>query len=157
MKKYLSFAALFAALSTAQPASAITFPKLTTIYVIAGVVNSADGPNVGIATAFQCSNVSGVLADIRFLALDASGSMLDFALLPVAHGATIHVSTHGTMVYASEIPLIAGTALNSGVVNIESTQSAVFCTAAVVDAAAPAPGGISPHIVRVNPHPGTVE
>jgi hypothetical protein len=47
--------------------------------------------------------------------------------------------------------------ISQGVVNIESTQSGVFCTAEVLDAAASAPTGIARHLVRVNPHPGTVE
>ena len=71
---------------------------------------------------------------------------------------TIAVSTHLTVAYANEATvLIPGTPLNTGVVNIELLQSAVFCTAAIIDAAAANPDGVTPHIIRVNPDPGTVE
>ena len=71
-----SFAALvFAALALAQPAASITFPELTTIYVGTGVRDSGGGPDVGIATAFQCSNVSGATAEVRFLVLDRDGTV----------------------------------------------------------------------------------
>jgi hypothetical protein len=43
------------------------------------------------------------------------------------------------------------------VLNVESTQSGVFCTAAIIDAELGPNYGSSPHLVRVNPHPGTVE
>jgi hypothetical protein len=47
--------------------------------------------------------------------------------------------------------------LTGGVVNIESTESGMFCSAMLLDAAASAPHGVALHLVRVNPHPGTVE
>jgi hypothetical protein len=41
---------------------------------------------------------------------------------------------------------------------VEATNSAVFCTAAVIDAGSATPAFSMPiHLVRVNPHPGTVE
>lgn len=44
-----------------------------------------------------------------------------------------------------------------GTVNIEATESGVFCTAMIVDADTAGPNGIALNLVRVNPHPGTVE
>jgi hypothetical protein len=153
------FAACAAAAVLATPVSATTFPSLTTIYVISGVVNSADAADAGLATAFQCSNVSGVTTSIRFLVLSRTGTVLASSTATnVAHGATIARSTHPTNSYGGEgTGLIAGTALNAGVVNIESLQSGVFCTAAIIDASLNNPDGVSPHIIRVNEHPGTVE
>ena len=52
--------------------------------------------------------------------------------------------------------LIVGS-LSSGTVNIEATNSGVFCTAMIVDAASGNVDGVDLHLVRVNPHPGTVE
>jgi hypothetical protein len=158
MKTHLAAFALAATL--AQPAAAVTFPGLTTIYVMAGVKDSGNiAENVGVATAIQCSNVSGVTTDIRFLVLSATGSVLGSSTaMNVPHGWTIERSTHLTAAFTSEgPPLIAGIPLSSGVVNIESLQSGVFCTAAIIDASTVAPDGVTPHIVRVNPHPGTVE
>ena len=156
MKHLTAAIALAAAL--AQPASAITFPSLTTIYIITGAKDSGTGNTIGTATAMQCTNVSGVTTSIRFVALSTTGAVLNAVIVnDVVHGRTVEVSTHGTAAYASEELLIPGTPLDSGAVNIEALQSAVFCTAAIIDAAAARPDGITPHIIRVNPHPGTVE
>jgi hypothetical protein len=46
--------------------------------------------------------------------------------------------------------------VDQGVLNVESTQSAVFCSAMVVPAATPQTG-VALHMVRVNGHPGTIE
>ena len=43
-----------------------------------------------------------------------------------------------------------------GVLNIEATQSGIFCTAMIVDGA-DAGEGITLPLVRINPHPGTLE
>jgi hypothetical protein len=59
MKKYLAAVAFAAAL--VQPASAITFSKLTTIYVGSGV----DSFGADTATVLHCSNVSGVSVNLR--------------------------------------------------------------------------------------------
>ena len=67
MKKNFVAAAFVAAI--AQPASAITFPTLTTIYVGSGVRDDGDAGNLGVATAFTCSNVSGSPATVRWLVL----------------------------------------------------------------------------------------
>ena len=47
--------------------------------------------------------------------------------------------------------------MTEGVINIESTQSGVFCTAKTIDASATFPDGVILPLVRVNPHPGTVD
>jgi hypothetical protein len=143
-------------LSAVSPsASAITFPSLTTIYVGAGVRDDGDIGNEGIATAFLCSNVSGQTADVRILILGNTGALVDQATFSPAHGATITVSTHVTTSFANELSIDSGV-VAQGVVNIEATQSGVFCTAMIVDAADS--GEMAPlHLVRVNPHPGTVE
>ena len=146
-------AAAFAAAST--PASAINFPSLTTIYVAAGVRDDGDIGDEGIATVFMCSNVSGQTADVRVLILGNTGALVDQATFSPAHGATTTVSTHVTSSFANELSIDSGV-VAQGVVNIEATQSGVFCTAMIVDAADG--GEMAPlHLVRVNPHPGTVE
>jgi len=161
MKKLLCTAAVLAA-ALAQAASATTFPTLTTIYVIAGVKDSGDGQDTGVSTVMQCSNVSGVTTTIRFLLLSSSGSVLASKTVNnVLHGQTIEQPTEQTEAFTAELsPLISMTPVSSGVVNVESLQSGVFCNAVIVDAnaiAAEMATGFHPHIVRVNPHPGTVE
>jgi hypothetical protein len=157
MPKFLT--ALAAALATATlaaPASAITFPSLTTIYIGSGVLDSGSGANAGTATVFHCSNVSGFIANIRFLVLSNAGGIEGNVTLGVVHGETVTVPTHATLAY-SEVEDLATGGVNEGVINIESTQSGVFCTAKTIDAALASPVGVPLDLVRVNPHPGTVE
>ena len=75
-----------------------------------------------------------------------------------AHGRTVTAATHGVLFLADAGFLIsAGVDLNQGGVIIESTESGVFCTAMAVAAPSAVPDGIDLHLVRVNPHPGTVD
>ena len=156
MKKYLTAVALAA---LAQPAAATTFPTLTTIYVGAGVINTNHvATDQGLATSFHCTNVSGLTATVRYLVLHSVGTVAGSITREVPHGATTTASTHGTFLFVDDTnAIIPGTIVFQGGVNIESTQSGVFCTAMILDAAAGVPNGIDLHLVRVNPHPGTVE
>ena len=153
MMKYLAAVAFAAAL--AQPASAITFSKLTTIYIGSGVKDDGGGQDAGVATLFNCSNVSGVSASVRFLVLNPVGQVLASKTYTPSHGSTLSVATHATVLFSDDN--LATFGVSQGVVNIESTQSGVFCTAMIVDAASTVPNGITLPLVRVNPHPGTVE
>ena len=84
MKICLAAAAVAAAL--AQPASAITFPSLTTIYVGSGVLSNSGPADTGEATTFHCTNVSGITATIRFLVLLNNGETAGSVMLNVTHG-----------------------------------------------------------------------
>ena len=154
MKTYLAAVAVAAAL--AQPADATTFPTLTTIYVASGVFDDGSDAFTGFATAVHCSNVSGQAAQIRFLILGSAGTVeADHTFTPVPHAQTVTASTHDTW-FVLEGPLNSG-AVTQGVVNVESTQSGVFCTAMIVEAVPGRLYGIPLHMVRLNPHPGAVE
>jgi len=152
-----SFAAIVFALAAAlaPSASAITFSKFTTIYIGSGVRDDGNLDDVGIATTFQCTNVSGVSTMIRFVVLSATGAVILSRTEPAAHGATLTASTHPTVAYAETDFLDTGAV--EGAVNIESLQSGVFCTAKTISASAAYPDGVALDLVRVNPHPGTVE
>ena len=147
--------AIVLAVTLTQPAAAITFPTLTTIYVGPGVKDDGGAGDAGIATSFLCSNVSGKTADIRFLVLNHSGSVqASRTINTFLHGTAIAVSTHQTMAFA-ESNLTTGAVF--GTVNIEATESGIFCSAMIVEAAT-ASGNLAPlRLIRVNPHPGTVE
>jgi len=141
----------------AQPASATTFPTLTTIYVASGVYDDGSADNAGEATSVHCSNVSGVSVQVRVLILDRVGAFAGALTESLAHGETFTFSTHRTIAFADPINLATGL-VTQGVVNVEATNSAVFCTAHIVDAAGDPPAFMGDlHLVRVNPHPGTVE
>jgi hypothetical protein len=155
MKKSLCAVALAtSAFAFAPTASATTFPSLTTIYVVADVYDDGSGTNLGVATSVHCSNVSGQSAQVRVLVLPTTGgTVAGVATRTVAHEDTQTFSTHDTGM-SNEANLNAG--FVQGLFNIESTQSAVFCSAMVVSAV-DAEEGVALHMVRVNGHPGTVE
>jgi hypothetical protein len=148
-------AAIGLAAALAQPAAAATFPSLTTIYVGSGVRDDGGANNMGIATTFNCSNVSGQTASVRFLVLNSVGVVVGNLTTSIQHGLTVTVSTHSTTTFFDNGGLATGL-VGQGVVNIESTQSGVFCNAVILDGADAGDGFILP-LVRVNPHPGTVE
>ena len=153
----MTLVAIALAAAVAQPASAVTFPSLTTIYVGSGVLDGGQPDNTGVATSIHCTNVSGAAVQVRALILKETGAVAGSLPRNVAHGATVTFSTHATTVFDDQGVLATGLVLQ-GVANIEATNSAVFCTAIVVDAGSTIPIFMSPlHLVRVNPHPGTVE
>jgi hypothetical protein len=155
IKSLFGLAVAACAAIIAPPATATTFPSLTTIYVGSGVFDSGDANGVGTATTIHCSNVSGVQAQLRVLILGSLGAVVGSLSSPLSHGVTLTVSTHNTAVYG-DASLATG-AVNQGVVNVESTNSGVFCTAMTVNASLSTVEGVPLHLVRVNPHPGTVE
>ena len=150
MKRLIAATAVAAAF--AQPASAITFSKLTTIYVAGGVTDTG-----AVATSFLCTNLSGQIATLRIAILHPfTGNVIDSFTGSFSHGTASAISTRETAIFSTEESMASGI-VTQGAVNIESTQSGVFCNAMIVDAAANVPNGIALDLVRVNPHPGTVE
>jgi hypothetical protein len=148
----------FAVLALVQSATAITFPSLTTIYIGTGVRDNGGGDNSGLATAFHCSNVSGNIAQMRFLVLGDDGSGAGEITRSVPHGGSVSVSTHLTAFFVEDDIVTPGISIGRGAINIESTESAVFCQAYITEAATTVPDSAIPlKLIRVNPHPGTVE
>ena len=137
----------------ATPSPSTTFPTLTTIYVASGVFDDGGGINAGVATSVHCSNVSGQNAQVRILLLHSDGDVAGGLTTTLPHGFSQTFSTHETS-FINETT--TGVGFVQGVLNVESTQSAVFCSAMIVDAAAPQ-NGVALHMVRVNGHPGTIE
>ena len=153
----LAIAAGAAAALSAAPAQAVTFSKLTTIYIASGVFDSGGAANTGVASSVHCSNVSGVTASVRFVVYGPTGAMIGNHTTSLAHAAAFTASTRLTTIFPQETALHAGAANPQGTLMIEATQSGVFCTAMVIDAATASPNGVGLHLVRVNPHPGTLE
>ena len=152
MTKLFVAAALAAAL--AQPAAAVTFPQLTTIYVGPGVQDTT-GSSATTGTLITCSNVSGATAAVRILFLTSAGGIAAQTTISLLHGATRNITTR--VINSVNQSTLATGAIDGGVVNIESTQSGVFCSAMILDSATSGPNGAALHLIRVNPHPGTVE
>ena len=107
----------------------------------------------------SCTNISGKNATIRFLVWDANGTRVNSGgSLGIPHGVTRTVATHDAEVTVEHLVLASGTVIKHGSILVQATESAIYCTAAVIDAAGSTPAFAMPlHLVRLNPHPGTVE
>jgi hypothetical protein len=146
-------AVLAIALAAAVPAWATTFSSPTLIYVASGVTDSGTSSDVLYATSVHCSNVSGVNATVRvFFFFNGASKGSNTAVF--GHAFTHTVSTQNTS-FAEAI--VNTGVIFQGLVTVYSTQSAVFCTAMIVDPSLSAPEGIDLHMVRYNANPGTVE
>ena len=152
---FAAFGLAFAAVAaTPGAAPATTFPVLTFIYAASGVYNSGTNGN-GTATSVICTNLSGQTANVRWTFYNENGGASVPMTLAMANLKTQTVSTHLTNAL-NDVGLSMGT-VKQGSVLIQSTQSGVFCTAMILDAAAVAPNGTDLHMVRFNAHPNTVE
>ena len=149
----VSSAAILPALGAGTQAPAITFGGLTTIYVASGVYDNGGATFQGIATSVHCTNVSGQTATLRVAFLSNAGAVIN-STTPVTmlHGVSLTTSTHATA-YVQEASFSGAM---QGSVNVESTQSGVFCSGFVVNALN-VNDGVALNMVRVNPHPGTAE
>lgn len=155
MKKIFSLAAAAVALFIV-PAYGTTFANLTTIYVASGVLNTADADNEGNATVVHCSNISGSPVQIRFLFVSNAGVLRGSHLVSsLPNGHTYTAATHGTNVFGDTS--VGAGPIVQGRLTVQANNSAVFCTAMIVDAAATVPNGIDLHMVRLHAHPNTVE
>jgi hypothetical protein len=122
----------------------------------AGVYDDGAAANSGIATVISCSNVSGLSAQVRVLVLNDFGGVAGSLTTTVAHGASATFATHPHIGHI-EANLSTGQLVAGAVLNVEATQSGLFCTAAIANASGQASDSSPLHLVRVNPHPGTVE
>jgi hypothetical protein len=146
------------ALAGPVPVRATTFPVLTTIYFAAGVVDNSLSEEFGINTAIDCSNLSGQSANVQYMFRRKDGTIAGHILISLANLRAQTVTTTGNVDFLDEIELETGV-LFGGTVQVQSTQSAVYCSAMLTNAngGETGPAGVALHMVRLNPHPGTVE
>ena len=143
------------ALTFIQPAQAAQSDAEIIIYRFPGVFDNGGGINLGVATAFHCTNFSGDMENIRFVTRQFNGTLLSNVVLPVAHLATVTVATHGTAAY-DEITLVMGMFVQ-GTTAIAATSINIICTAMTIDASTTPPIGVSLRGIRFNPIPGSQE
>jgi len=146
-----------AALAFVQPAQAgINDPEVI-IYRISGVADSGGAPQTGLATAFHCTNFSGVLENTRVVVRNAAGALLANTPLAVAHLHTVTWTTRDTALFSEDAVMVA-TPIQQGTAAIAATSVNVLCTAMLLDASKSfEPQGIKLHMLRFNPIPGTQE
>jgi hypothetical protein len=77
--------------------------------------------------------------------------------LTIGPNQTLTMSTHGTTVFFENYFLVPGIEIGQGSGHILATSNKIFCSAMIVDAAVAVPQGITLHMVRYDPVPGTQE
>src|SRR5262249_39598266 len=113
--------------------------------------------NMGRATAFHCTNFSGVPEIIRIAVRDLDGNLVSNFPATTAHLQTKTFTTHITLVYpATQLNLATGVVL-LGTAAIAATSINVVCTAVSIDASLTTLQGYALHGIRFNPPPGSQE
>ena len=103
--------------------------------------------------------MSGQTASVRYQFRGSNGFALAGGTLLIASLDTRTVTSEGLVAFFAGPQLPTGVFFG-GALEILSTQSAVFCSAWLVDASGVAsvgPASTDLHMVRFNPHPRTVE
>jgi hypothetical protein len=127
------------------------------IYRYPGVRDDGGISNVGVATAFHCTNFSGTTERIRFVTRNFDGSLKGNNLaLMIDHLGTITVSTHVTNAYTQQGLMFTGS-VNQGTTAVAATSINIICTAETIDASAATPIGVARRGIRSNPVPGSQE
>jgi len=151
-----TIAMIFAvSLAAPLPAQAATTDPEIIIYRFPGVLNNGDTDNTGIATAFHCTNFSGVTETVRIVVRAFDGTLKANAAFPINHLATFTASTHAAAIY-TEVSLGTGL-VSQGTAAIAATSINVICTAVTLDAASAGPSGFALRGIRFNPVPGSQE
>ena len=123
------------------------------LYRFTGVFDNT-GP---AATAFHCTNFSGVTETVRIVVRDGFAGVLANLADIVPHLQTRTYTTHQVILYGAQNSLSTGTIAGQGTAAIAATSTSIVCTAMTVEASSTSPAGIALHGVRFNPIPGTQE
>src|SRR5262245_34013182 len=116
-----------AALACTEPVQAAVSDPEVIIYRFPGVKDDGGAAAVGVATAFICTNFSGVTESIRLVTRQANGVLLTNVPFNIAHLDTHTFTTHVTSPFSQFI-------LNTGIViqgttAIAATSINIICTA----------------------------
>jgi len=146
-----------AALAFVLPAAAnaaATDPEVI-LYRFSGVLDNGGGIGAGVATAFHCTNFSGVPETVRIVIRDSNAGLAANSAFGLNHLQTRTFTTHAVTLYA-QTTLGTGVVLQ-GTAAIAATSTSVVCTAMTIDAASTSPVGIALHSIRFSPVPGSQE
>jgi hypothetical protein len=143
------------AIAMVAPASAATTDPEVIIYRFPGVRDDGAGDNTGVATAFHCTNFSGVDELIRIVVRNVDGGIAANVTTVIPHLQTRTLSTHPTAAYI-ELALSTN-AVSQGTAAIAATSINVICTAMTIDASTAVPVGVALRGIRFSPVPGSQE
>jgi hypothetical protein len=141
-----------AALAFTLPAQAGINDPETIIYRASGVIDD----NAGFATAFFCTNFSGVTENLRVVIRGANAAIAANVAVPLPHLNTVALATRDTQLLAAETSLATGV-VNTGTVAIAATSINVTCTANLFQFFTSNPIMAPLHMTRFSPIAGTLE
>jgi hypothetical protein len=125
------------------------------IYRFPGVRDNGGGANTGMSTVFHCTNFSGVVEKMRFVARDFDSTILANIDFTISHLFTLTVGTHFSVLYNEQLSLNTGVV--QGTAAIAATSTSIICTAMTIDASSAVPNGFALRGIRFNPVPGSQE
>jgi len=129
----------------------------TIVYRTSGVRDNGGAINTGVATSFHCTNYGNVSELVRIKIFNFNGTNVSDNTFTVPSKRTHTASTHGTVAFNEDAFLSAGTLVEQGHAAIFATSTKVGCSAMILDASVAGPQGISLHMIRYSPDPGTME
>ena len=144
------------ALVLSGPAMAATTDPEIIIYRFPGVRDDGNASFTGAATAFHCTNFSGVLENIRVVIRDQNSSLVVNFPTSIPHLASETIATKGITSFGAHVGLGTG-AISQGTAAIAATTVNMICTAMTVDASTTAPVGVALRGIRFSPVPGSQE
>lgn len=135
-------------------APAGTGDPVKTLYRVSGLKDSGGADNQGLVTVILCTNFSQEGEYLKVGLYDYSGTVLANSTYYMNSRRTAAFMTRGNTSYTGtqiSIPVV-----NSGFAVISSTTTNLHCSASVINAGVVGQG-FALHMVRYNPHPGSVE
>ena len=144
------------AIGMVAPASAASSDPEVIVYRFPGVRDDGADTNVGVATAFHCTNFSGVTEFIRLVTRDNDSTLKSNTGDFIGHLVTKTYVTHFVHSYNLQTSLGTGT-VGQGTTAIAATSTNIICTATTINAADSVPIGTALRGIRFNPVPGSQE
>ncbi len=142
--------------------TARAFPNMTLIYRASGVIDNrypgyGNPTYIGSATVVTCTNFSTSSQYINMRFVNYDGTNIRELSFIRSRGLSYTVATHAVGAFPASMYLVQPVSYSGGSLEISATSPAVICSAVVVDSAGTNAAGISLHLVRFNPYPGTQE
>jgi hypothetical protein len=128
------------------------------LYLFPGLFDNGGAGQMGVASAFHCSNFSGTLQTVQVVVYNYNGTIVANMSALIDAASTFTFATKDTALYSEDLILNTGAVYQGLGVILASTPS-IVCTAQVLGAstATHGPTGIDLHGMRFNPFPGTAE
>jgi hypothetical protein len=126
------------------------------LYLFPGLFDNGGAAQMGVASAFHCSNFSGTPQTVQVVVYNYNSTIVANMSALIGQTSTSTFATKDTALYSEDLILNTG-AVYQGLGVILGSSPGIVCTAQVLDASKAIPTGIDLHGMRLNPVPGTAE